>query len=113
MQCTYNLGTGHPVRTPGIWLSAHESKLHTQFTGNWYNFAGLEISDGLLLNKWYHIAYTLSDPEKRLDIYVNGEWVGFYSIKNVKTEKVAFNDGPLHVGRAHTHIGFNGEIRFD
>lgn len=73
----------------------------------------LDIHEGLLLNRWHHLAYTLSDPEKRLDFYLDGEWVGFNSIKNVKTQKVVFNDAPLHIGRAFTHNGFNGEIRYD
>ena len=73
---------------------------------------GLDISDGLLLNKWYHIAYTLSEPQKRLDIYVDGEWVGFYGIQDVKTQKVSFNSGPLHIGRKFVK-GFDGEIRYD
>ncbi|PKK60326.1 concanavalin A-like lectin/glucanase [Rhizophagus irregularis] len=103
-------GTGHPVRTPGLWLAAHKSTLCPQFTGNWQNCVALDINEGLLLNRWYHLAYTLSDPEKRLDFYLDGEWVGFNSIKNVKTQKVVFNDAPLHIGRAFTHIGFNGEI---
>ncbi|PKB99615.1 hypothetical protein RhiirA5_429416 [Rhizophagus irregularis] len=81
------------------------------FTGNWDSNAGIwELDDGLALNKWYHIAYTLSDPEKRLDIYLDGEWAGFYCIEKVKTHKAIFNDGPLHIGRAIRHNGFNGKI---
>ena len=71
------------------------------------------IGDGLLLNRWYHITYTLSDSEKRLDVYMDGEWIGYYSIQNVKTQKIIFNDGPFYIGHAFSWNGFNGEIRYD
>ncbi|CAG8593442.1 5554_t:CDS:2, partial [Dentiscutata heterogama] len=70
----------------------------------------MELGDGLLLEKWYHIAYTLSDSEKRLDVYIDGEWLGFYSIQDFKKQRVIFNDGPLYIGKAYD-LGFNGEIR--
>ncbi|CAG8680444.1 16087_t:CDS:2 [Rhizophagus irregularis] len=44
-------------------------KIHKHFSDwstvfrNWDSNAGIwELDDGLALNKWYHIAYTLSDP---------------------------------------------------
>ncbi|CAG8809162.1 19148_t:CDS:2 [Gigaspora margarita] len=105
----FHKGTDDLIRTPGLGLS--ENKLYARFTGNWDNNAGImRVSDELLLQKWYHIAYTLSDPEKRLDIYVDGEWVGYYSIQDVKKQRVIFNDGPLHIGQAFSRDGFNGEI---
>ncbi|CAG8835176.1 8351_t:CDS:2, partial [Gigaspora margarita] len=105
----FHKGTDDLIRTPGLWLS--ENKLHARFTGNWDNNEGImRVGDELLLQKWYHIAYTLSDPEKRLDIYVNGEWVGYYSIQDVKKQRVIFNDGPLYIGQAFSRDGFNGEI---
>jgi hypothetical protein len=86
-------------RTPILQLTENKSALHPRFTGNWsWNLGIYETDDGLSLDKWYHIAYTLSDPEKRLDIYLDGEWVGYYCIEKVKTQKVVFNDGPLHIG---------------
>ncbi|CAG8440495.1 4202_t:CDS:10 [Funneliformis caledonium] len=100
------------IRTPGFWLTPNKSSLYARFTGNWNSNAGIfdvEIDDGLLLNKWYHLTYTLSDSEKRLDIYVDGEWVGFFGIQDVRTQKVVFNDRPLYIGRAY-NMGFNGEI---
>ncbi|CAB4423317.1 unnamed protein product [Rhizophagus irregularis] len=108
----FHKGTNTDIRTPILQLTPNKSKLHAKFTGNWTCSAGIgELEDGLVVNKWYHIAYTLSDPEKRLDIYVDGEWVGFYCIQNVKTQKVIFNNGPFYVGRSTTHhIGFSGEI---
>ncbi|PKK67152.1 hypothetical protein RhiirC2_867931 [Rhizophagus irregularis] len=79
--------------------------------GNWDHNVGINsLGNGFLLNKWYHIAFTLSDPEKRLDIYVDGEWIGFYGIMSVKDQKVVFNDGPLLIGRAYNYHGFSGEI---
>jgi len=101
------------VRTPILQLIPNKSKLHARFTGNWGNDVGFgEISDGLLLNKWYHLTYTLSDPEKRLDIYIDSKWIGFYSIQNVQMHEVKFNDAPLHIGRSYRN-GFDGEIRYD
>ncbi|CAB4406330.1 unnamed protein product [Rhizophagus irregularis] len=96
---------GFSMRTPGLFLHANHSKLHPRFTGNWEGNAGIDaVGDGLLLNKWYHITYTLSDREKRMDIYINGVWTAFYAIENVQMHKVKFNDAPLHIG------WFGGEI---
>ncbi|PKY52746.1 concanavalin A-like lectin/glucanase [Rhizophagus irregularis] len=107
----FHKGTEFIIRTPILQLVSNKSVLHARFSGNWDSNVGIEVpDDGLLLNKWYHIAYTLSDPEKRLDIYVDGEWIGFYGITNVKVHKVVFNDGPLHIGRSENNLGINGEI---
>ncbi|CAG8536313.1 10253_t:CDS:2 [Paraglomus occultum] len=107
----FHKGTGDYDRTPGTWLSAGTSHLHARFTGNYYNNAGIDsVEGGLLLGKWYHVAYTLSDTEKRLDIYVDGEWRALAAIVNVRTEQVIFNKGPLHIGRAYSWDSFNGEI---
>ncbi|CAI2175258.1 8944_t:CDS:2 [Funneliformis geosporum] len=98
------------IRTPRLELFPKKSSLQARFTGNWTNNAGIyELGDGLLLNRWYHISYTLSDSEKRLDIYIDGEWFGYYGIQNVTTENVIFNEGPLYIGRSFDN-GFNGEI---
>lgn len=95
-------------------MTKNKSALNPRFNGNWNSYAGFgEIGDGLILDKWHHIAYTLSDLEKRLDIYVDGEWIGFYSIPIVKDQRVIFNDGPLHIGYAHDYYGFIGEIRYN
>ncbi|CAB4423282.1 unnamed protein product [Rhizophagus irregularis] len=100
---------GTDGRTPILQLTPNKSALHARFTGNWDRDVGVyEPDDGLLLNRWYHIAYTLSDPEKRLDIYIDGEWIGFYGISKVKVRKVIFNDGPLYIGRYHSH----GNVRY-
>ncbi|RGB31886.1 hypothetical protein C1646_670572 [Rhizophagus diaphanus] len=96
---------GNFNNTAGLFLFANNSRLHPRFTGNWNNNAGIEaVTDGLLLNKWYHITYTLSDREKRMDIYINDVWTAFYAIEIVQMHKVKFNDGPLHIGC------FDGEI---
>ncbi|CAJ0859566.1 11576_t:CDS:2, partial [Entrophospora sp. SA101] len=55
-------------------------KLHARFTGNWDYF------------------------------YIDGEWTRYYSIQDVKVQKVIFNDGPLYVGRAFSWGAINGEI---
>ena len=87
------------VRTTGLFLHANNSKLHPHFTGNWNDNVGINtVGDGLLLNKWYHITYTLSDPEKRMDIFINGVWTAFYAIENVQMHRVKFNDKQLDIG---------------
>ncbi|GBC05217.1 hypothetical protein RclHR1_00610029 [Rhizophagus clarus] len=107
----FHKGTEFLIRTPILQLTPNKSAIHARFSGNWGSDIGLyEPDDGLLLNKWYHIAYTLSDLEKRLDVYLDGEWVGYYGISKVKVQKVIFNDGPLHIGRTGNEKGFNGEI---
>ncbi|CAG8485106.1 16125_t:CDS:2 [Funneliformis caledonium] len=106
----FHKGTESFIRTPRLELVPNKSSLHARFTGNWTNNAGIyELGEGLLLNRWHHIAYTLSDSEKRLDIYIDGQWFGFYCIQNVTTENVVFNEGPLYIGRSFGN-GFNGEI---
>ncbi|RIA86737.1 concanavalin A-like lectin/glucanase domain-containing protein [Glomus cerebriforme] len=107
----FHKGSGTTQRTPSLWLTANKSSLHPRCSGNWASDAGLtDIGDGLLLNRWYHITYTLSDPLKRMDFYINGEWKGFYCVQKPQEQRVIFNDGPLHIGRAFNTDGFNGEI---
>ncbi|CAG8592370.1 5695_t:CDS:2 [Gigaspora margarita] len=95
----FHKGTESLIRTPGLWLTAHKAALHARFTGNWNANAGIHELDGLLLQKWYHIAYTLSEPKKRLDVYINSEWAGFFSIQDVRRQNVIFNDGPIYIGK--------------
>ncbi|KAF0536481.1 concanavalin A-like lectin/glucanase [Gigaspora margarita] len=102
-------GTEDLIRTPALWLT-DKSAIHARFTGNWNANAGIDAIDGLLLQKWYHIDYTLSEPKKRLDIYINSEWAGYFSIQDVRKQNVIFNDGPLYIGKSPFHHGFNGEI---
>ncbi|CAG8505657.1 37578_t:CDS:2 [Gigaspora margarita] len=108
----FHKGTDFLIRTPKLELTP-KTALHARFTGNWTNNAGIDEIGKLLVQKWYHIAYTLSEPKKRLDIYIDGEWVGFYSIQDVKSQNIMFNDGPLYIGQAIGLDGFNGEIRYD
>ena len=67
--------------------------------------------DNLQLNQWYHITYTLSDPEKRMDLYVDGKWNTFISIPLVQSQSIIFNDEPLYIGNDTTHNGITGQIR--
>ncbi|CAG8670114.1 5219_t:CDS:2, partial [Acaulospora morrowiae] len=74
--------------TPGLWINPNSTNLHARFSTNTEsNFGIHEISVGLELNKWYYIGYTLSEPLKRMDIYLNRKWVGFKSIEQVLQEK--------------------------
>ncbi|RIA84224.1 concanavalin A-like lectin/glucanase domain-containing protein [Glomus cerebriforme] len=107
----FHKGSGDFIRTPSLWLTANKSSLHARFTGNWDWDAGItDLGEGFLLNRWYHLSYTLSDSLKRMDFYINGEWTGYCSIQKPQAQKVVFNDGPLHIGRAFSADGFDGEI---
>ncbi|CAJ0850593.1 1291_t:CDS:2 [Entrophospora sp. SA101] len=102
--------TENIIRTPGLWLHPNKTTLYARFSGNWACDAGIgETTAKLSLNKWHHISYTLSDFKKRLDLYIDSSWIGFYGIENVQTQKVLFNTGPLHIGSAFDQ-GFTGEI---
>ncbi|KAF0515535.1 concanavalin A-like lectin/glucanase [Gigaspora margarita] len=95
--------------TPSLFLSPNESALIPSITITsipWYNFS---IAN-LVLNQWHHIAYTLSDPEKRLNIYIDGKWVGSLSIQNVQNQSIIFNDSPLYIGKHPLYDGINGQI---
>ncbi|CAJ0908934.1 13873_t:CDS:2 [Entrophospora sp. SA101] len=108
--CIFHKGTENDIRTPSLWLWPNKTTMHVRFSGNWNCNVGIEETTAdLSLNKWHHISYTLSDSEKRLDFYIDGSWVGFHSIEDVRTQKVLFNTGPLHIGSAFTP-GFTGEI---
>ncbi|RIB22388.1 hypothetical protein C2G38_1000146 [Gigaspora rosea] len=65
---------------------------------------------GFLLNRWYHIAYTLSNPDKRMNFYIDGEWVGSFSMTNIQVESFIFNEGPLFIGKHLEWKGFTGQI---
>ena len=101
------------VYTPSLWLTPAKSAPHALFSMNEVPDAGIfAVGSGLLLNQWYHLAYTLSDPEKRLDFYINGKWAGFQSIPQVQTEQVVFNIGPLYIGNDTFFDGITGQIRY-
>ncbi|CAJ0759769.1 3371_t:CDS:2 [Entrophospora sp. SA101] len=109
------LGTEHYIRTPSLWLCPNKTTMHARFSGNWNRNVGIgETATQLSLNKWHHISYTLSDLEKRLDLYIDCSWVGYYGIQNVQTQNVLFNTGPLHIGLAYDGklTGITGEIRY-
>nr|CAG8507839.1 9514_t:CDS:2 [Entrophospora candida] len=111
--CIFLKGTEHFIRTPSLWLLPNRTTMHPRFSGNWNHDAGIgETDTQLSLNKWHHISYTLSDSEKRLDLYIDCLWVGYYVIQNVQTQKVVFNTGPLHIGIAYDGklTGITGEI---
>nr|CAG8518848.1 4088_t:CDS:2 [Entrophospora candida] len=109
--CIFHKGTQYNIRTPSLWMNKGKTTLHVRFSGDWeWNVGIEETSSELSLNKWHHLSYTLSDSEKRLDLYIDGLWVGYYGIQNVQTQRVVFNTGPLHIGSAFSP-GITGEIR--
>ncbi|CAB4403903.1 unnamed protein product [Rhizophagus irregularis] len=107
--CVFHKGGQDLVRTPSLWLTPAKSAPHVRFSLNDNSNAGIDsVGSGLLLNKWYHLAYTLSDPEKRSDFYIDGKWVGFQSIQ--PTEQIVFNDAPLYIGNDTFYNGITGLI---
>jgi hypothetical protein len=75
---------------------------------NWF----FVIGSGLKTDKWYHFGYTLSEPNKRLDFYIDGKWAGFKSIEQVQTQKIVFNQDPLYIGHSFTNGDFKGQMRY-
>ena len=87
--------------------------LHVRFSTYIDPNVGIGSVGGMLtLNQWYYLAYTLSEPEKRLDFYIDGQWVAFQSIEKVQTDHIIFNNGPLHIGNNNFEIGVTGQIRY-
>ncbi|CAG8843500.1 10832_t:CDS:2, partial [Gigaspora margarita] len=93
------------ARNPALWLSPNNSKPHPicSVNSNWnHHFA----TSGLELNKWYHIAYTLSEPQKRMEFYLDGELVGYTDVKDI-----IFNEFPLKIGHSDKYTDFPGQMR--
>jgi len=108
-----HLGRTDLDRTPALWLTPNTSVPHPRFSITSINNYGIDVYGfGLLPNRWYHLAYTLSDPEKRMDFYIDGEWTGYLSITLVQTQHVLFNDAPLYIGYDFFHDGITGQIRY-
>jgi hypothetical protein len=53
----------------------------------------------LQITQWYHIAYTLSNLDKRMNLYLDGKWVGSYSLTLIQNQSFIFNDRPLYIGK--------------
>ncbi|CAG8812993.1 22528_t:CDS:2, partial [Gigaspora rosea] len=100
--------------TPVLWLKPNDSTPSPRFaiTGNnGNNNIGFDMNGyGFLLNQWYHIAYTLSNIDKRMNFYIDGEWVRSFSITNIPDQSIIFNDSPLYIGRHSSWNGFTGQI---
>ncbi|CAG8719993.1 7738_t:CDS:2, partial [Ambispora leptoticha] len=99
-------------RTPLIWLTPnYYSVPHVRFSLNDNPNTGIDsVGRGLSLNQWYHLAYTLSEPQKRLDFYIDGKWIGLQSIQQVQKQQILFNNAPLYIGTAPFRDGFTGQI---
>jgi len=107
-----HLGRTDLDRTPALWLTPNTSVPHPRFSITSINNYGIDVYGfGLLPNRWYHLAYTLSDPEKRMDFYINGKWLGFSSI--ILTKNIIFNDAPLYIGSDTFYDGITGNIRYE
>ncbi|CAG8568238.1 5326_t:CDS:2 [Ambispora gerdemannii] len=102
----FQKGEGLEIRSPSLWLTPNVSQPTPRFSTNIEGNSGISaIGDGFILNKWYHISYTLSEPHKRADFYVDGKWVGFKSIEHVQTQYIVFNKEPLKIGQNATFTG--------
>ncbi|CAG8547603.1 8348_t:CDS:2 [Ambispora leptoticha] len=113
--CVFHKGEDvHEARTPALWLTPKNSAPHPRFsvTNNW-NEGINSVGSGLSLNRWYHLAYTLSDSEKRLDFYIDGKWIGFHSVQQVQTQQIIFNHEPLYIGADKIRSGFTGQIGYN
>ncbi|RIB28090.1 hypothetical protein C2G38_2028819 [Gigaspora rosea] len=95
------------ARTPALWLTPSYSQPYfaCSVNSNW-NINVTAAENKLELNKWYHIAYTLSEPQKRMELYVNSKLIGFKEIKEIKV-----NESPLKIGHSGTYADFQGEMR--
>ncbi|CAG8566536.1 11021_t:CDS:10 [Funneliformis caledonium] len=89
---------GENGRTPSLFLTPNTSHARPRFsiTDN-YSFGIDSIGDGLLLNRWYHMAYTLSNSERRMDFIL-------------MVQKVLFNDAPLYIGNDLVEDAITGQI---
>ncbi|RUS34196.1 hypothetical protein BC938DRAFT_481997, partial [Jimgerdemannia flammicorona] len=98
------------TRTPALFLEPQRSRLHTCFstTTDW-NVNDF-IGDPLVVGRTYHLAYTLSRSERRMDIYINGISAGFKTVSDVYSH-ILFNDEPFFIGSDEYHPSAICEIR--
>ncbi|CAG8803394.1 14705_t:CDS:2, partial [Dentiscutata erythropus] len=93
------------TRTPAFFLSPNNSQPHfTCSVNNNWNYYG-QTGPNLELNRWYHIAYTLSEPQKCMELYVNGKSIGY-----IETKEIKFNEFPLKIGHSDWHADFQGQM---
>ncbi|CAG8473770.1 concanavalin A-like lectin/glucanase domain-containing protein [Gigaspora rosea] len=104
-------GRERATRTPALWLRSGDSAPCPRFSITGDFDAGINLNNyGFLLNRWYHIAYTLSNLDKRMNLYIDGKWVGSFSMTNIQGQSFIFNDSPLYIGRNFDWNGFTGQI---
>ncbi|KAF0557256.1 concanavalin A-like lectin/glucanase [Gigaspora margarita] len=102
------IGRAKYSRTPALWSRSGDSAPCPRFSVTGIFDVGFDMSGyGILPNRWYHIAYTLSNPDKRMNFYIDGEWVGSFSITHIQGQS---NDDPLYIGRNFGWYGFTGQI---
>ncbi|CAG8505947.1 4438_t:CDS:2 [Diversispora eburnea] len=106
----FQKGADKLIRAPALYLTPNDSQPCPRFSTNIDKNSGIDaIGKGFVLNKWYHIGYTLSDLHKRLDFYIDGKWVGFKSIEQVQKEYIVFNKDPLRIGHSF-YAEFKGQM---
>ncbi|KAF0557269.1 concanavalin A-like lectin/glucanase [Gigaspora margarita] len=71
-------------RTPALWLNPNNSAPCPRFS-------------------------TTGNHDKRMNFYIDGEWVGSSSVAHVR-QSIKFNDSPLYIGSNLSWCGFAGQI---
>ncbi|CAG8825450.1 26152_t:CDS:2, partial [Gigaspora rosea] len=93
-------------RSPALFLSQKNLKPYPYCSLKHDWAYDISAGNNLELNIWYHIAYTLSEPQKRMQFYVNGELVAYTDVKNI-----IFNEFPLKIGHFDDNSDFQGQMR--
>nr|CAG8545475.1 10375_t:CDS:2 [Entrophospora candida] len=110
----FHKGATNGITTPSLWLHPNTSQPYIRFSINDGRNLGIDaIGPGIVLNKWYHLCYTLSEPLKRMDFYINGKWAGFKCIEQVLTQCIMFNRDQLRIGYSNetpSSVDFNGQM---
>ncbi|RIB20786.1 hypothetical protein C2G38_2140995 [Gigaspora rosea] len=104
----FHKGQDTHTLSPTLWLTPNESEAYPMCSmdDNTKNIivSGIKFE----LNKWYHIAYTLSELQGRMEFYVNGKLVGFET--NEETRHIVFNTFPLKIGHSDGYTDFQGQM---
>ncbi|RHZ58331.1 hypothetical protein Glove_374g60 [Diversispora epigaea] len=106
----FHKGVTNEIRNPALFLSPSTSAPIPVCSTNTNMNLCLTVGTGLETNKWYHIGYTLSEPNKRMDFYIDGSWAGSKSIEQVQTQIIMFNQDPLYIGYSFVNGDFKGKI---
>ncbi|CAG8538715.1 15806_t:CDS:10 [Cetraspora pellucida] len=106
----FHQGADTKIRTPSFWLT-NLAQPHIQLSTNNSPMYGIySIGNGLILNQWYHIGYTLSEIDKCLKFYIDGKLAGFTNIEPASTHNIAFNKDLLRIGHTPGQADLKGKM---